>query len=77
MNDPPPQVEGEEALAIETAREAVQEAAFPDDAHVVVAEKSSEKQTMRPLKRLRALDAEAAAAEKDGMERVLEVREQR
>lgn len=70
MNNPPPQIEGEEVIAIEAAREAIEESAFPDNAHTVGAAHAEKQQ--RPLKRLRALDTEAAA--KDGMERVLEVR---
>ena len=60
-------IAGEDRIAIENAREEAIEAAFPSETHSRD-ERAKPAGTEPPLKRLKAL------AEKDGMERVLEVR---
>ena len=66
MSDPAT-IAGEDKIAIENAREAAEEAAFPSETHAI--ERSAKPTSGEPpLKRLRAL-----MEEKDGMERLLEV----
>lgn len=64
-------ISGEDKVAIEAAREAAEEAAYPSEVHPRDDERPKHQGAGEPpLKRLRAL--RNAAEEKDGMERVLE-----
>ena len=67
MSDDPGAIAGEEKVAIENAREAAIEAAWPSETHSKD-ERAKPARNEPPLKRLRAM------AENDGMDRVLEVR---
>lgn len=64
-------IAGEEKVALEAAREAAEEAAFPSET-LANDERLKPAGGEPPLKRLRAL--QNASEEKDGMECVLEVR---
>jgi hypothetical protein len=76
MSDPGA-IAGEEKIAIEAAREAAEEAAFPSETHAND-ERAKPTGGEPPLKRLRTLAAaEEEEEEKDGMDRVLEVKEKR
>lgn len=71
MSYPMAAIAGEDRVAIENAREAAEEAAFPSETHARLERAKPAAGGEPPLKRLRAL------AKKDGMDRVLEVRKKR